>query len=303
MIPRPNTEVGADAIRGIVERQFPELRPARVGYIGRGMDSVAYQVNDRWIFRFPMRTVVETQLFVERAVLPELAPRLPVSIPAFRFWGTPSDEFPMHFVGYEKLAGPTGVEIDPALVDFDALAPQIGAFLTALHAFPATRAAQLGAEVSRVEEDWEQIRRDAIAALDLLPALAPDSLVARVRRYLEQLRPLSAPPWPVSLVHQDLSYEHVLLDASGTRLTGVIDWGDVAIADPSIDFAGWFAWGGEPFVRAVLAHYRGPVDERVLERVRPWATFKIVQDIRFGLDMNQPDIVRAAVNGLAAGTV
>jgi aminoglycoside phosphotransferase (APT) family kinase protein len=100
------------------------------------------------------------------------------------------------------------------------------------------------------------------------------------------------------VVHQDLSAEHVLIDASGTRLTGVIDWGDVAIADPTIDFVGWFAWGGASFVHAVLAHYRGPVDARVLDRVRPWATFKIVQDIRFGLEHDQPDVVRVALNGL-----
>jgi aminoglycoside phosphotransferase (APT) family kinase protein len=262
------------------------------------MDSVAYLVNGRCVFRFPMRASVETQLHVERAMLPLLAPRLPVRIPAFRYWGRPSDDFMMHFAGYDMMPGPTGVEIDQSRVAFDLLAPQIGALLTALHGFPVADAERAGAEVSRAEEHWEDIRRDAVDALKSVGSLATPSQVERVRRYLEQLTPLAPPPWPLSLVHQDLSADHVLLNAAGTRLTGVIDWGDVAIADPTIDFVGWYAWGGEGFVRAILDHYSGPVDARVIERIRPWAMFKVVQDIRFGLEQDQPDVVRVAVNAL-----
>jgi aminoglycoside phosphotransferase (APT) family kinase protein len=295
-----NTEIAPAAIRAVLERQFPELAPVSAIYLGCGMDSVAHVINERWVFRFPMRTSVDRQLQVERALLPVLAPRLPVAIPAFRYWGRPSDDYPMHFAGYEKLPGPTGVEIDQKLVAFDALAPQLGAFLTALHAFPIADAERLGVEVSRVEEQWEGIRTDALECLTDAASVAPRASIERVRGYLERLEPLAAPPWPVSLVHQDLSAEHVLLDATGTGLTGVIDWGDVAIADPTIDFVGWYAWGGERFVRAVLEHYRGPVDARVLDRVAPWATFKVVQDIRFGLDHDQPDVVRVALAALTS---
>jgi aminoglycoside phosphotransferase (APT) family kinase protein len=293
-------EIPGTSVARVIERQFPELAPVRASYLNAGMDSVAYRVNDRWVFRFPMRDAVERQLHVERALLPVIAPRLPIAIPSFRYWGRPSSEFPMRFAGYEMLPGPTGTEIDQSRLDFDALSPMMGAFLTALHAFPVADAERLGIEVSRVEEHWEEIRADAIAGLELVPRLAPDAPIARVRRYLEELHPLPAPPWPTSLVHQDLGAEHVLVDASGTRVTGVIDWGDVAIADPSIDFVGLYAWGGEPFVRAVLRHYRGAVDERVLERVRPWAMFKVVQDIRFGLDNNVPEIIRMSLERLSA---
>lgn len=294
-----NVEIAVSKIRSILERQFPELAPVSASYLGRGMDSVVYLINGRWVFRFPMREAVERQLHVERALLPVLAPRLPVPIPAFRYWGRPSDDFMMHFAGYEMMPGPTGVEIDQSRVAFDLLAPQIGAFLTALHAFPVAEAERLGAEVSRVEEHWEEIRNDAIDALALVGTLAPHARTERVRRYLEELTPMAAAPWRLALAHQDLSADHVLLSAAGTRLTGVIDWGDVAIADPTVDFVGWFAWGGEPFVRAILDHYEGPVNVRVLDRLRPWVTFRIVQDIRFGLEHDQPNVVRVALNALA----
>ncbi len=39
----------------LVERQFPELAPARLEPLGTGWDNAAYVVNGRWVFRFPRR--------------------------------------------------------------------------------------------------------------------------------------------------------------------------------------------------------------------------------------------------------
>jgi len=282
----------------ILERQFPALAPVRAAYLGAGMDSTAFEVNAKWIFRFPMRTSVERQLFVERALLPVIAPRLPLPIPSFTFAGAPDVDFPMHFAGYAKLPGRPAVEIDTSRVSFDAIAVQLGRFLSALHRFPVADAIRLGAEPSRLEDYFEEVRASALAGIDMLEHTAPGSLAERVERYLKKLQRLSVAPWPLTLTHHDLAAEHILLDDTGANVTGVIDWGDVAIVDPTVDFVGLFTWGGARFVRAVLASYDGPVDERVLERVRPWAAFRAIQDIRFGLDNNLPEIARMGVRAL-----
>jgi aminoglycoside phosphotransferase (APT) family kinase protein len=272
--------------------------PVRAAYLGAGMDSTAFEVNARWIFRFPMRVAVERQLFVERALLPVIAPRLPLAIPAFTFAGAPDVDFPMHFAGYAKLAGKPAVEIDPSRVSFDSIAPQLGRFLSGVHRFPIGEAKRLGAETSRLEDYFEEVRESALAGMHMLQHIASHALADRVQRYLEKLRPLSVAPWPLTLTHHDLAAEHILLDEAGANVTGVIDWGDVGIVDPTVDFVGLFTWAGVPFVRAVLASYDGPVDERVLERVQPWAAFRAIQDIRFGLDNNLPEIVRMGVRAL-----
>jgi len=288
----------AITVARILERQFPKLAPVQAAYLGAGMDSTAFEVNGKWIFRFPMRTAVEKQLFVERALLPPLAPLLPIAIPAFEFDGRPDDDFAMHFAGYEKLPGTPAVEIDAARVSFDTIAAQLGQFLTVLHGFPTSEAKRLGAETSRLEDFFEEVRTSALDGLNLVGSVAPDTLSGRIQRYLESLEPLAAPPWPLTLTHNDLAAEHVLLHATGDRVTGVIDWGDVAVADPTVDFVGLFTWGGERLVRAVLASYEGPADEQVLERVRPWAAFRAIQDIRFGLDSNLPEVVQLGVRAL-----
>lgn len=288
----------AVAVVRVLERQFPALSPVRAAYLGAGMDSVVYEVNQRWVFRFPMREAVERQLFVERALLPVIAPRVRLAVPDFQFVGRPDADFAMHFVGYDKLAGAPAVEVDPSRVDFDAIAAQLGPFLSALHAVPVEDAARLGAQISRLEDYFEEVRESALSELAPVGGTLPRETARLVQRYLERLQALAVAPWPLTLTHHDLAAEHILLDASGARVTGVIDWGDVGIVDPTVDFVGLFVWGGERFVRSVLASYDGPVTESVLERVRPWAAFRAIQDIRFGLDNNLPDVVRLAVRAL-----
>ena len=67
---------------------------------------------------------------------------------------------------------------------------------------------------------------------------------------------------PAVLAHNDLLAEHVLIDSGSPpwRVCGVIDWGDVALADPAVDFVGLHCWAGAAFVREVRRHYRGPCD-------------------------------------------
>jgi aminoglycoside phosphotransferase (APT) family kinase protein len=294
----PSFEIDAATAAVIIARQFPQLAPVTVEYLGAGMDSIALEVNARWIFRFPMRATVEQQLFVEQRLLPAIAPRLSLPVPAFTFAGKPDDGFGMYFTGYEKLRGTPAVDVVPARVSFDAIAAQLGRFLSAVHGFPVAEAERLGARTSRLETYFEELRTTALAGLDRVRSVAADAVVARLRRYLEQLEPLPIAPWPLTLTHNDLAAEHILLDESATRVTGVIDWGDISIADPTIDFVGLFGWGGEPFVRTVLASYDGPATELVLGRVRPWTAFRAVQDIQFGLDRSLPEVVKLAVRAL-----
>lgn len=291
----------ARIVKRILERQFPHLAPARVAYRGAGMDNTAFDVNKRWIFRFPMRKEVEQMLLVERAILPALASRVEVLIPEFEFTGKPDADFPFHFVGYVTLPGLLGTQLDSTLADWNNVAEQLGRFLTAVHAFPVSEAERLGAATSHIESHFEEVRATALELLPSVQRAVPALAIEWLRRYLEDLRPLPRAPWRLALVHNDLAAEHVLLAPDGSHVTGVIDWGDVAIADPTVDFVGLHAWRGDEFVRAVLRHYDGPVDERVLDRLRPWSRFRVIQDIEFGFRNHHPEIVRMAAESIASG--
>ena len=52
--------------RSLVETQFPDLAPARLTPLGVGWDNTVYDVDGRWVFRFPRRAIavplLETEL-------------------------------------------------------------------------------------------------------------------------------------------------------------------------------------------------------------------------------------------------
>src|SRR5262245_14623077 len=123
-------------VAAVVRAQFPAIAAASVEHLGEGCDSTAFEVDGRWVFRFPKRADVEQQLLLEMRVLPLLSRHSPLALPEFCFHGRPSAELPRHFVGYPKLAGVPAISIEPTAARFAQWAPSMGRFLSWLHRFP-----------------------------------------------------------------------------------------------------------------------------------------------------------------------
>ena len=227
--------------------------PHCVVEIDDGYDYEVAIVEGSRVFRFPRRAQVAAALEVEIALLPELARALPVAVPRLE-----------HVVRQPELA------VVYRLVDgeqcSDAEPAPVAAFLTALHAFDVDRAEALGVE----RPGWRDAYARQCAEFERLvfPELDADERRAAAAMFgaglasLEGFRP--------AVLHADLGPEHLL--CRDRRLVGVIDWSDVRIGDPALDFA-WLlhSVGGE-----VLALYGGAVDggfrERALfyHRLGPW---------------------------------
>ena len=283
----------------MIAEQFPDLAPVHVTYLGEGCDSDAYDVNGSWVFRFPKRADVEQQLLIEMRVLPVLGRHVPLPIPSPRLLGQPAREFPRHFAGYPKLPGLPGIHFEPSRFPFATAAEILGRFLSALHAFPIEEAERLGIQDQRTDPVIDECRTEALEDFPLVGDVAPDAPLDQWHAYLSDGPPenRARPPSPV-LVHNDLAAEHVLCDEDSGNPTGVIDWSDMAIGDPAADFAGMLHWGGEPFAKALLAHYDGQVDEHFLARARFMAACRGVGDVRFGLDMNRLEYITAGIRAL-----
>jgi aminoglycoside 2''-phosphotransferase len=102
-----------------------EFRDARV--VEDGWDSLVVDLDGEWIVRFPRRPEVEQWMEREIALLPELAPTLPVEIPRFDLIARNG----VVCVGYRKIAG------SPARTDIgECTGDDLGRFLSSLHRFP-----------------------------------------------------------------------------------------------------------------------------------------------------------------------
>ena len=280
----------------IIGTQFPELRPVRAAFLGEGYDSIAFDVNAGWVFRFPKRPDVERQLFIERAILPLLAGRIVIPMPAFSFHGVPSDLFPRHFAGYPGLPGVPAIGVEPAAENPVGLAPVLGEFLSSLHEFPVEAATALGVPEYAPGLLLDDVRDETLDDLHRVRQVIPDVPEEAWRSFFER-RPATTGVAP-TLVHGDLAAEHILIDPQGPAVTGIIDWSEVSVSDPAIDFAGLWHWRGSELASAVLSQYRGRHDDGLLDRARYFGACRGVGDVVFGLETGRPEYLRAGIRAL-----
>ena len=231
-----------------------------------GYDFEVAIVDDEWVFRFPRRYGVEEALELEIALLPALAPALPVKVPSFEH----ISRDPL-FVGYRLLRG------EP-LVDEDA--DGVRAFLDALHALDPS-----GLPVELC--DWVDSYREQCGKFErlVLPLLDQDRRLEAKRLFGEVETLVGFEP---ALLHADLGPAHLLVRDG--RLAGVIDWGDTRVGDPALDYA-WLLngpfpdWDVDPDLRRRARFYH---------RLGPW------YEAHYGLFTNQPAHTELGLAGIQA---
>lgn len=234
--------VDAALARELIEEQFARLAPARVEPFGEGWDNTVFSVNDRYVFRFPRRQIAVPLIERELAVLPRIAPRLPLAVPVPEFTGAPSERYPWPFAGYRMLAGRTADQIGLTDERRAAAAPVLGRFLRALHALPIDP----GPDVVADRLGAARMRGETGARLGELGWPVPTWFDEPVRA-----------PIRSTLVHGDLHARQILV---GDGVCGVIDWGDVHFGDPACDLA--VAWMFlPPRARAAFRSEYGPIGD------------------------------------------
>lgn len=292
----PEHVVDKRLARRLIGEQHPELAGASIEPLGEGWDSTAWLVDGRWAFRFPRRQVVVAGLEREIAVLPLLASRLPAAIPVPHYVGRPGAGYPWPFVGSPFIPGGEPFQTRPSDAERVALAAPIASFLRSLHSIDPDDhlvTARLPLDANRRSDmpyrvDFTHRRFAELRELGVWDA--PRDLA----ELIESARHLPAPAAP-RLTHGDLHLRHVLIDRG--RLSGVIDWIDVGLADPAIDLP--LYWGFVPSAgRAAFRAAYGPIDDAQLLRARVLAVFLWSTIALYARREGVPELEREAIDGL-----
>jgi aminoglycoside phosphotransferase (APT) family kinase protein len=263
----PERTVGDEDARHLIGGQFPEVDTSTMRLFGEGWDSTVWLVGGRWVFRFPRRSVVLPGFQRELAALPVIAEALPVPVPVATMVGEPVEEFPWPFAGAGLIAG---TELAHAGLDDAArirLAEPMARFLRALHDIdPAASAvtAALPVDDNR-RADMPHRAGRAAERLSELHRLGLWAAPPEAAGVLADAR-LLPPPTEAVVVHGDLHLRHLLVTAEG-GLTGVIDWIDIGLADPSVDLLLYWA-GLPPAGRERFRETYGPIGDDRLLRAR-----------------------------------
>ena len=256
----PAAEVPIDSalVRALIRDQFPRYAKLSLRPIGSGWDNVMMRLGSDMLVRLPRRSVAVPSIEHEQRWLPELAPRLPIAVPAPIHAGRPGDRFPWPWSITAWLPGEVA---DRAMPQPDEVR-RLAEFLAALH-----HRAPPEAPSNPVRGVPLATRADSVA--ERLHRLRPQTDLIAPRLEEVWLEALDAPrATDARWLHGDLHPLNILvLDG---RIVGIIDWGDITSGDVATDLAAmWTLFEGR-VVQPFLACY-GDIEEATLARARGWA--------------------------------
>ncbi|MEO6116945.1 MAG: aminoglycoside phosphotransferase family protein [Pseudolysinimonas sp.] len=259
----PPAEVSIDAalVTRLVAAQHPSLL-APVTWLSSGWDNELYRLGDDHVVRMPRRALAVPLIEHEQRWLPELQKLVEVPIPVPVAVGLPSDDYAWPWSIARWLPGEPVAHRDVG--ERDRLVAGLAAFVSQLHV-PAAADAPVN-----------PVRGVPLAARDdVVRQRLASGAIPHAEKLLELWAgALKAPVYagPPIWIHGDLHPINVLADDVG-RLAAVLDFGDLAGADPACDLAAAWLFFDED-QRAVfreLIGADGPHGGGAWERAVGWA--------------------------------
>jgi aminoglycoside phosphotransferase (APT) family kinase protein len=257
--PAAEVVVDTETVRGLLRAQHPDLSDLPLQETAAGWDNFMFRLGEEMLVRLPRRLASVAMIEHEQRWLPAIAPQLPVPVPALLRMGKPGDQYPWPWSIVPWLSGETA-DLAPLTAD---QAKPLARFLRALHvAAPA--------DALKNPARGVPLQQRAIAVQERMQRLAQKTSLANSTVFKIWESALEAPPAELSTwFHGDLHPQNVLVEDG--RLTGVIDWADIAAGDSAIDLAS--IWMLLPTVAAresAMAEY-GRVSTGSWARALGWA--------------------------------
>ncbi|MFJ8671991.1 aminoglycoside phosphotransferase family protein [Streptomyces sp. NPDC093589] len=264
-------ETDADLVQRLLSAQFPQWAGLPIRRLpSGGTVNAIYRVGTELTVRLPLTATGTEVLDREARCLEQLAPLVPVVIPAVAGIGVASEDFPSAWAVHRWIDGEVLVEGRVAAPE--RLARDLAAFVTALHKVDLDGGAPAHRGAPLVTADTET--RTAIEDLRLTdePFDADAALAAWEAA-------LAVPAWPAALrwIHSDLMPSNLLV--VDDRLAAVLDFSTVGTGDPAADLIP--AWNLLPPSARQVFRDCVDVDDDTWARGRGWALSMAVTQLPY----------------------
>lgn len=219
------------SMENLLKHIFNDFTVDNIGMIGSGYDSIAYLVNNEYIFKTKSSTNKKKGYEKEKTIYDFLNENLDsnIQVPKVEYFYI-TDE--LSIMGYKKINGKfLTAELYATLKkdEQELLKRDIAVFLKKLH----------NLDYSEIKQYTIDNKENVLEEYQLLKSTIYDSLTDEEKDYIEtfmqRLNKATIFNDKKCLCHNDFSCNHLLLDENN-RLSGIIDFGDAGIIDEYCDF-------------------------------------------------------------------
>lgn len=266
---KPNTHkdvvIDASLVQTLIADQFPQWKDFPIIPVScSGWDNRTFHLGDNMLIRMPSGAEYESQVDKEQYWLPKLGPLLPVQIPMPIAIGKPAEGYPWKWSIYGWIEGESVAS--GYITDYCELADDLAEFLIAFQHLNSTGGPPSGLHNFYRGGSLEVYDSEVKKAVVAIKNKIDSKVVMEIWETALATSWREKPVW----VHGDISAGNLLVHNG--KLCAVIDFGQLAIGDPSCDLAiTWTLFSGKS--RNIFRKKLG-FDDDTWVRGRAWTLWK-----------------------------
>jgi aminoglycoside phosphotransferase (APT) family kinase protein len=290
-----------DYVQKIINSTFPQLEICDLIKIGEGWDNYVFKINNRFAFRFPKHLEASILLQNEIKTLSHIhhwfGRNYFLKFPNLEYTAQPSELYPYLYCGYEFIEGQTACNFSLTDNERTNLINDFAVFLKKLHNYPLDKTDSWELSYSfedrmdpvslchRIYENLEILKEITFFTID---TTAYSNFMNSFPKDLKKNRKV--------LIHGDLYARHLIL-CSNKNLVGIIDWGDIDVDHPAIDYQILFTFFPISAHKKFFEIY-GNIDEETLLLSKLRALLSSSGMVATGYRTNDKKLLREGLWGL-----
>jgi aminoglycoside phosphotransferase (APT) family kinase protein len=244
-----------------IRDEFPEIGWKNCSYVTRGWDHIILILDRKIVFRTAKDSRYKNELKNEVELLHYLKKKVKVGIPEYNYISRDKSLAGYNLLKGSELSPSRFRQLDPS--EKEIAARLLAEFITALHATPKSVIKKFHVKTDNQQKLYKELVRDTKRLV--FPRLSEKD-VQLIKQYFAELKITLEYNFTNTLVHKDLTSEHILWDAENRQIN-IIDFSDRRFGDPAIDFTGLLEYGLK-FTKHVFELYNGKKDDYMLDRSR-----------------------------------
>ncbi|MBV7328495.1 aminoglycoside phosphotransferase family protein [Chloroflexi bacterium TSY] len=227
----------------VIEAENSDLSIQSVEKIGEGWSCLGYLVNESQVFKVP-KVDCWDELAAEILFLETLGQQLPLATPRPLLHRRNSDAVLFGYAVYTYIPGEV-LNLDSLTFEQRQVAIRnMAGFMRTLHDLQPGSALR---QILYVEDHRELVKTATrlleAAETEIVPNLSVPEILALRREFAQHIEQYQQPSFEPCLLHRDFCTDNMHM-VNGA-ISGVIDFGNIVLGDPDIEFAEVYAEHGE----------------------------------------------------------